>query len=119
MLAVDGEDHVLAFAGEDVEDDVSCSGTELDALCVEDLLGELGGRNDDEVALPHAEEEDIAEFLGEFGEVPVVEVVADLEPVAEDRHREGTGRELEAPAAEFGDGDGDDGGGEEGEEGLL
>ena len=69
--------------------------------------------------MAHAEEEDVPELLGEGGEVTVVEVVADLEPVAEDGDGEWAGGELEFLAAEFGDGDADDGGGEEAQQGLL
>ena len=86
---------------------------------VENLFGELRGRNHDEVALPHAEEEDVTEFFGEIGEVAVVEVVADLEPVAEDWDGEWARWELEFPAAEGGDGDGDHRSEEETYEGLF
>ncbi|WVY90224.1 hypothetical protein V8G54_035738 [Vigna mungo] len=41
VLAVDGEDHVLALAGEDVEHDVAGAGAELHALRVQHLLGEV------------------------------------------------------------------------------
>lgn len=64
MFAVDSENHVLAFSGEDVEDDVSCSGAELDSLGMENFFGEFRGGDDDEVALSHAEEEDFAEAFG-------------------------------------------------------
>lgn len=119
VLAVDGEDHVLALSGEDVEDDVAGAGAELHALRVENLLGELRGRNHDEITLPHAEEEDVTEFFGQIGEVAVVEVVADLEPVAEDWDGEWARWELEFPAAEGGDGDGDHRSEEETYEGLF
>lgn len=64
MFSVDSENHVLSFPGEDVEDDVSCSGAEFDSLCVEDFFGEFRGGDYDEVALSHAEEEDFAEAFG-------------------------------------------------------
>ena len=109
----------LAFSGEDVEDNVAGSGPEFDTLGVEDLLSEVRGGDNDEVALPHAEEEDVAEFLGEVGEVAVVEVIADLDPVAEDGDRDGPRRQLEAPAAEHGYSNGKHCRDEEAREGLL
>jgi len=119
VLAVDGEDHVLALAGEDVENDVAGAGAELHALRVQHLFGEVRRGNHDQVALPHAEEEDVAEALCESGEVAVVEVIADLEPVAKDGDGEWARRELEAFAAELGDGNGYHRREEEAEEGLL
>ena len=119
VLAVDGEDHVLALAGEDVENDVAGAGAELHALRVQHLFGEFRGGNHHEVALPHAEEEDVAEALGEFGEVAVVEVIADLKPVAKDGDGEWARRELEALATELRDGNGYHRREEEAEEGLL
>lgn len=86
---------------------------------MENFFGEVRGRDHDEVALAHAEEEDVAEAFGEVGEVAVVEVIADLEPVSEDWDGERAGRELEAAAAEGGDDNGDDGGEKESKEGLL
>lgn len=44
----------------------------------------------------------------------MVQVIADLEPVAEYGDGEGAGGELEALSAEFRDGNGDNNGGEEG-----
>lgn len=64
MFTVDSENHVLSFSGEDVEDDVSSSGAEFDSLSMEDFFGEFRGGDDDEVALAHAEEEDVAEAFG-------------------------------------------------------
>ena len=83
VLAVDREDHVLPFSREDVEDDVASARAELHALRVEHLLGERGGRDDHEVAHPHAEEEDVSVLLRQPGQDSVVEVVAQLEPIAE------------------------------------
>ncbi|KAH7686112.1 hypothetical protein IHE45_04G083000 [Dioscorea alata] len=113
MIAVDSDNHVLAFTGEDIEDDVAGTGAELDALSVEDVAGEIGRGDDDEVTLAHAEEEDVAEAAGQGGEIPMVEIVVDLEPIAEDGDGERPGRELEALAAELGDHDGHDNGDEE------
>lgn len=56
-------------------------------LCVEDLSGEARVRHYHEVANAEAEEEDGAVFRGHAGEEAVVEVVADLQPVSEDRNR--------------------------------
>lgn len=119
VLAVDRENHVLTFSGENVEDDVPRPGTELHSLREQHLLGELRRRDHHEVALAHAEQEDVAEFLGEVGEVAVVEVVADLKPVSEDGDGKWAGRELEALAAELGDENGEEGGEEEREKDFL
>lgn len=45
MVSVDREDHVLSVPREDVEDYVPRTGPELHTLCMEDLVGELGVRN--------------------------------------------------------------------------
>lgn len=119
VLAVDGEHHVLSLPGENVEHHVTRARPELHPLRVEDLLRVVRRRHDDEVTLPHAEEEDIAEFLRVVGEVAVVEVVADLEPVPEDRDRNRPRRQLELPATELRHHGGDDDGEEDAEERLL
>ena len=97
VVAVHREHHVLAFSSEDVEDNVACPGPELYTLGVEDFFGELRGRDHDEVALAHAEEEDVSVALGQRGQKALVEVVAHLEPVA--HHGEGprARREVEVP----------------------
>ncbi|KAH0465615.1 hypothetical protein IEQ34_005718 [Dendrobium chrysotoxum] len=107
MLAVYSEDHILALSSEDIKDDVASSGTKLDSLGVEDLTGKIRRRDDNEIALAHSEEKDIAELLGQGCEIAVIEVVANLEPVAEDRHRKGPWRELELLPAELRDDDGE------------
>ncbi|TQE12218.1 hypothetical protein C1H46_002143 [Malus baccata] len=56
---------------------------------------ELRGGDDDGVALPYAEEEAVAEFLGEVGGITMVEVVTDLEPVSKKEYGYETRRELE------------------------
>ncbi|KAM1054873.1 hypothetical protein ACFX2J_002160 [Malus domestica] len=81
MLVIVGEHHVLPFTVEDINNDVSGPRLEFDSLGMEHLLCKLWRGDDDEVALPHVEEEAVAEFLSEFDEITVVEVVADLEPV--------------------------------------
>ncbi|KAM1711990.1 hypothetical protein ACFXTN_002165 [Malus domestica] len=81
MLVIVGEHHVLPFTVEDINNDVSGPRPEFDSLGMEHLLCKLWRGDDDEVALPHVEEEAVAEFLSEFDEITVVDVVADLEPV--------------------------------------
>lgn len=45
VIAIDGEDHVLAIASEDIKHHISGARTELNALGVKDLGGEFGVRD--------------------------------------------------------------------------
>ena len=109
----------LAFAGKDVEDKVAAAGAELDALGVEDLLGELGAGHDDQVADAHAKEEHLPETLGHAHKVAVVHVITDLEPVAHDWGSGGSRRKPEPLTGELCEGDGEHRRSTEAQEGLL
>jgi len=119
VVAVHGEHHVLPFPREDVEHHVAGAGAELHALRVEHLPRQRRRGHHHQVALPHPEEEDVAEFSGQRGQVAVVEVVADLQPVAEDGHGDGAGRQPELAATHLGHRDGDHDGREEADQELL
>jgi hypothetical protein len=119
VVAVDGEHHVLALAGEDVEDDVAGAGAELHALRVQHLLGELGRGHHHQVAHAHAEEEDVAEPLRQGHQVAVVQVVADLQPVAHHGGAGGAGWEAEALPRQLRHGDGQHRRREQAQKGLL
>lgn len=68
---------------------------------MEDLLGEMRGGDDNEVAMAHFEEEDVTVKFGKLGKVTVIEVVTDLEPITEDGNCEGTRGETKLGAEYF------------------
>jgi hypothetical protein len=119
VVAVHGEHHVLPLAGEDVEHHVAGAGAELHALGVEHLLGQLRSGHHHQVAAAHAEEEDVAELLRQAHQVAVVQVVADLEPVAHDGGAGRAGGQAEALAGQLRHGDGQHRRSKEAQEGLL
>ena len=63
---------------------------------------------------PHAEQENVTIFASEVGEVAVVEVIANLEPVAKNGDGNRTRWELETLATKFRDEDSEKNGEEEG-----
>ena len=81
---------------------------------MKDLFGKVWGRHDNKVALAHAEQENVTIFASEVGEVTVVEVIANLEPVAKNGEGNRTGWELETLATKFRDEDSEKNGEEEG-----
>lgn len=83
-------------------------------MSVKDLFGKVWGRHDNKVALAHAEQENVTIFASEVGEVTVVEVIANLEPVAKNGEGNRTGWELETLATKFRDEDSEKNGEEEG-----
>ena len=72
------------------------------------------GRHDNKVALAHAEQENVTIFASEIVEVTVVEVIANLEPVAKNGDDNRTRWELEMLATKFRDEDSKKNGEEEG-----
>lgn len=94
VIAVDGEDHVLAIASEDIKHNVSGARTKFNTLGVKDLGGELRIRDNDEVFGAEFEKEDRAVGLGHGSEETVIEVIANLKPIAKDRDRERARRDI-------------------------
>lgn len=70
---------------------------------MKDLFSKVWGRHDNKVALAHAEQENVTIFASEVGEVAVVEVIANLEPVAKNGDGNRARWELETLATKFRD----------------
>jgi hypothetical protein len=83
-------------------------------LCVKNLFGKVWGRHDNKVALAHAEQENVTIFASEVGEVAVVEVITNLEPVSKYGDGNRARWEFKALATKFRDEDSEEDGDEEG-----
>lgn len=94
MVSVDSEDHVLSIASEYVEDNVAGAGAKFDTLSVEDLVGEFRVRHNSQVSGAKFEEDNGAVSSGEGSKKPMVQVIANLEPVSNNWEGKRAGREV-------------------------
>lgn len=121
MLAIYSEHHVLALTSENIKNDIAGAGAKLDALGVEHFFSEVGGGNDYKITLAHTEEEDAAIFVSEVGQITLIKIIANLQPVTKNGDGEGTRGEAKIRAPEgvnyYGGEDKEEEGEEEGFEG--
>ena len=83
-------------------------------MSVKNLFGKVWGRHNKKVALAHAEHKNVTIFASEVGEVAMVEVIANLEPVAKNGDGNRASWELETLATKFRDEDSEKNAEEEG-----
>lgn len=94
MVTINSKHHILTISSEDIEHDVSRTRAKLNALSVENLASKLGIRHDNEVLGAQLQEEYGAECVAQGSEKAMVEVVANLEPIAKDGKGERARRKL-------------------------
>ncbi|KAL0552095.1 hypothetical protein IC582_011191 [Cucumis melo] len=94
VISINCKHHILAISSEDVKHNITRTRAKLNTLSMENLASKLGIGHDNEVLGTKLQEEYGTKSLAQGSKYAMVEVIANLEPIAKDGKGERAGRKL-------------------------